>query len=151
MSQNSSFAIHDPLVLTSTNDRPNQSAAVFHETSEPKSLEPIEAEVIPEKGELDKEFVDIHDRITELYYKRKTMTKEEFESLHTACWLYHQKALIEHGHMEDYSVQEEAWHAPRTRLNEIDEMIESLKLRKEDWHKHGCHDPNKFLPKKVKI
>jgi len=144
--QQSAFGIFEPFIITSSDKTP------VHE----EVFTPLEPEVIvssedeSSKEFLDKEFVSIHDRITELFYKRKTMTTEEFESLHSACWLYHQKALIEHGHEKDYSVQEELWHPPKTRLDEINEMLGNLKLRKEDWHKHGCHDPNKFLPQKGK-
>jgi hypothetical protein len=145
--QHSALGLNEPFVVT-TSDRIQVQLPI--ETVAAPDPEYIEPEIVLSKDELDQQFSGIHGRITALFYDRKEMTKEAFEALHAACWLYHQKALIEHGHEKDYSVQEEPWHSPKTRMDEIDEHLKHLNLRREDWYRHGCHDPKEFLPKKDK-
>lgn len=108
----------------------------------------------PAKEDLDREFVDIHDRITDLFYHKKQLSREEFEALHAACWLYHQATLIDHGYEEDVEVSE-PWQKPKTRREEIDEILERLEphIKTENWRRCGCEDPKvkfKIKPKKSK-
>ncbi|MEM4720575.1 MAG: hypothetical protein QXT73_00760 [Candidatus Methanomethylicaceae archaeon] len=108
----------------------------------------------PLKEDVDREFVNVHDRITDLYYHKKQLSREEFEALHSACWLYHQAALIDYGYEEDHEVSE-PWEKPKTRREEIDEILETLKphIETEKWRRCGCEDPKvKFniKPKKSK-
>lgn len=96
------------------------------------------------KEDLDREFSLIHDRVTELFYQKKSIDHEEFQRLHSACWLYHEKAKIEHKHEED--IVSEPGGLPRSQ--QIDEQLAGLQLSKHDWQKHGSKDPEEFLPTK---
>lgn len=97
------------------------------------------------KEDLDREFSLIHDRITELFYQKKSMSYEEFQRLHSACWLYHEKAKIEHKHEDDYFVDP---GGTLSRAQQIDGQLAGLNLSKTDWAKHGSKDPEEFLPTK---
>ena len=99
------------------------------------------------KEDLDREFQYIHGRITELFYQQKAMSLEEFNRLHGGCWLYHEKALMGHGHQEDFKTDLNNPGSPM-RTEQIEQQLDGLKIKETEWLKHGCSNPEKFLPKK---
>ena len=94
--------------------------------------------------ELDREFLKIHDRLTALFYDHERMAPEEFGRLHSSTWLYLEKAKIAHGHREDFPVTPDVWG--KMRSEEVDDMLMEAKITRKDWLRHGCPDPESFLP-----
>jgi len=95
------------------------------------------------REELEKQFTEVHDELTRLYYQERTISMEEFNKLHTAGWLHLEKERIARGFQEDFDVSEKTPDGEvivaKTRSQEIAASLPET--ADEDWTKHGVKSP----------
>jgi len=49
------------------------------------------------REDIDRKYLEEHKRLEERYYKRKELSKEEFDRLHAELWRRHEEELRKHG------------------------------------------------------
>ncbi len=56
---------------------------------------------------INKKYKEAHDEITDLYYNKKKLTKEQFDVLHELVWLLHEKERYDNGFYADHELPDE--------------------------------------------
>jgi len=71
----------------------------------------------------------LHDQLTEAYYERHVMTKEEFDIAHGQIWDGMEAELIAGGYRQPPVDYRELYHLAETHLERVDIIAEKLGLK----------------------
>ncbi|OGP69697.1 MAG: hypothetical protein A2Y80_02215 [Deltaproteobacteria bacterium RBG_13_58_19] len=100
-------------------------------------------------GVAEKDFKELHDKLTVLYYQEKTLTVEEFVPAHASIHLYQEKRQIEAGVKPDGFVDEVRAddgtlmkQGTKLRSDEADELLVAAEIVSKDiWIRLELPDP----------
>lgn len=81
-----------------------------------------------EKWKLD--YKAAHDKISDLYYRQKAITKADFERLHTALHLHQDRLAIASGKQVDWPADPDPQTSiGKMRSTEVGEMLSGLNVK----------------------